>query len=229
MDGTIRIIDHLIHIHRATLIKLGRDLLQQIVTVSKNIGFSFQMNDAGVIAARLCRSIDDHPFIFPGSCGLCTDGIANSFRTACGGIGHIVKVIAFPDPGPFLVIPGCGRILHDLSGIGDHILIQPDIIDFGVSPVHVCLAIIVNHNGRVNVMVAVADQRSSDRIPERTIGSIGNKHTYPDTTGHGAVKIKLSVSFNTLYRPGTIVVGHPFKVFQRSNSTVLRPVDHVGG
>jgi len=78
-------------------------------------------------------------------------------------------------------------------------------------------------------MVAVPDQRSPDRIPEGAIGSIGNQYSDSDATGHGTIEIKLPVAFNTLDRPGTVVVGHPFKVLQGSYNAMLPPVHHIGG
>ena len=55
--------------NRSALIELRSDPFQQIVTVTKNIGLSFKVNDAMVVPVRLPGGIHYHPLLFPVSGG----------------------------------------------------------------------------------------------------------------------------------------------------------------
>ena len=155
--------------------------------------------------------------------------IADAFGAASGGERHVVILATFVEPRAFLVVLNLG-VSDDGAFRVDHVLLELDHVEFWVAPVHVGLAIIVNPDGRVDVVpvLALPYELAVERILEGTVRAIRYEHRN-SVTVNGAVHEPLAIALDDLFRPCAVVGVIPLEIAERGNRTVIRPVDHVGG
>ena len=85
----------------------------------------------------------------------------------------------------------------------------------GIAPVHICLSVVVDPYGWVDVIpvFGTPNKRFAYRVFERTEGRVGNEHS--DTIAvDRAIHIPLAVALDDLFCPGTVVALIPLEVAQ---------------
>ena len=98
-----------------------------------------------------------------------------------------------------------------------------------VAPVHIGLTVIVGIDGGVNVVPVflLPNERLTEGILERSVGRVG--HEYADAmTVQRCIEVVLAIAFDGLDSPRSIFTRTPRELLQRSHSTMLGPVDHIG-
>ena len=88
-------------------------------------------------------------------------------------------IVAFIEPGAFLVVVDVIVEFRYLALCGNHVLVQANIIGMRISPVHPCLPVLVDKYGGIDVvpMFALPNQGLAQRVFERSVRRIGNQHT----------------------------------------------------
>ena len=123
------------------------------------------------------------------------------------------------------------RIKHiDVATGRNHILVELDVIDIGIAPVHVGLTVIVNEHRGIDVlpMLLLPNQRFAKGVFKRSVGRVSHQHT--DTMSvQWCIEIVLTIAFDSLDSPGTVLTRTPGEILQRSNGTMFSPVNHIGG
>ena len=182
----------------------------------------------------------DFALVCPGPQRLLARGVGDMLGNAAGSIEQVVEAAAFHQPRPFgvavlvfhgrvaLFHVGCAEalcseadtshfplfvdsvLLADSSLQAHHVFIEQSVIEMWVAPVEVSLPVVVNPDGRVDVVpFAVVEERLADGVPERTCRRVG--HGYADghasgQLGVGAdVPVILAVALDGLCGPGPAV------------------------
>jgi len=228
-NGTIGQVGDFVHIDRSAFVEGAGGLLQQVVTVAKAVGFTLEVDDAGVVAPGEVGGVHNHALVGPRPCGAVAHGVAYAFRAAGGRVRQVVMAVLFPYPGTFLVVFGLGWFLDHVTGGGNHVFVQLDVVQVGVAPVQIGLTVVVDERGGVDIVpnVVGVNQPLAQGVFEGPVRAVGHQYAEAATV-HGAIQVKFTVAFDALNSPGAVVLPGPFEVFQRGHGTVLRPVDHVG-
>ena len=165
----------------------------------------------------------------PGARNLVAHGIPDTFGTAGRCESHVVIVAVLIDPGAFLVILDLG-VGDDGALSTNHVLVQLDHVQFGVAPVHVGLSVVVNPDGRVDIVpvLALPDQGLVQRFLEGAVRVVGHQDGNAVAV-NGDVHEPLAVALDDLFRPGPVSLCAPLDVSQARYGTVAGPVDHVRG
>ena len=181
-----------------------------------------------VAPVTLCGT-HDISLAFPRTCGRITHGIPQSLRTTGSGIAKIIVSVTLIEPRTFLIILYMWEFHYTVLQ-RYHIVIQTGIEGVWITPIHIRLSVIIGINRRINVIpvALIPYQRFSYRVLERSIGRIRLQHSDAMSV-KWCIEIVFPVTLNSLYSPGSILPAPPGDILQRCHSTVLRPVNHVGG
>ena len=91
----------------------------------------------------------------------------------------------------------------------NHIFIQFCIIDIRISPIQISTTVIINEDRRINIVPASVMKRFADGIFKRTDRRIAYRHTDCHRIGkfgmQADIPIKLTITFDALCCPGTVV------------------------
>jgi len=115
----------------------------QLVIEPEQIPLAFVLNDARMIAARAAVRRHDIALIFPRAGRTVAHGIPDAFGAAGGGVCVVAATFTLPHPWGLLVMKGIRlaglfpnqTVPGDLTGKGNHILVQFDIPKVRVSPI----------------------------------------------------------------------------------------------
>lgn len=201
---------------------------EQVIVQAEDITLSFEINDSRMVSTGTWSMVHYVALIFPWTFRTVTHCIANTFRAACRSKCQIIVAIALVEPWSFLIVFDMW-MGNDFAACGNHVLVEFDVIKYRITPVHICLTVIVNPNSWVNVvpMFLLPYECMTERILERSVRSIANKDT--DTiTMNRTIHVVLTVTINNLFCPCAVGFVNPFEVLERSNSTVVSPVHHIG-
>ena len=207
---------------------LGRLKAQYVVVESEHIALSLIVDDAGMVAARAFGRFHYVPLNLPRAGRTVAHRVANSFGTTGRGESKIVASAALIEPRAFLIMLQLAHF-HDVAGGGNHVLVQLDVIQVGVAPVHIGLPVVVDEHRGVYVfpVFLLPYERLSQRVFERTVRRIGHEHAYAVAVQR-AVHVELAAALDHMLRPSTVVTLAPSKVFERRHYAVVSPVNHVG-
>ena len=202
---------------------------EDVVVLTKAIGFALVINNTGVIATSTRRMIHDVTLILPRTCRTVAHGITNTFGTAGGSKSQVIMSVALVEPGAFLIVLYL-RKFHNVARIRNHILVELYIIRIRISPVHISLTVIIDKYTRVDIvpMFLLPNQWFSNRIFERSVRRIA--HQYADAmTVNRAIHVPLSVAVYHTDSPSAVIAFIPLiKVLQRSDRTTVLPIHHIG-
>ena len=202
----------------------------ECAVVVEKVGAALVINHSRMICEGATGSGHHYALVGPGTGGGGSGRVADILGAAVGGEDVIVRAIALVHPGAFgelgaecLLSGGDG---DDAAGVRDHVLIQFDVVNTRVAPVHVGLAVVVDHDCGVDV--AVGDKGLADRVFVRA--GDGVAHADADavgraSAGHGRVEVKLAVALDGLGSPG--VGSGPAEGFEGHDDAVIAPVNHV--
>ena len=99
-----------------------------------------------------------------------------------------------------------------------------------ITPIHICLSIVVDPYGGVDIIPVFGApyQRFAQWVLEWTEGRVGYEHADAIAMNR-AVHIPFAIALDDLFCPSSIVTFVPFEILERCHSTVVLPVDHIGG
>ena len=93
--------------------------------------------------------------------------VADVFGAAGAGVGDVVGAAALVDPGGLLEAGAAGQgDLGRALAVGDHVLVQLDVVQVRVAVVEVCLAVGVDEDGGVDL--GACDQWLAEGVLVRT-------------------------------------------------------------
>ena len=177
---------------------LERFQMHQVVVLTEHIGMSFVVGDTGMITTVAFRRTHDVVLPLPRTRRTVAHGVAQGLRTAGRGITEVIMTVALIDPRTFLIVlhgpVGSLRFGHPKIDLGtlfldgthhtilriehtdvttgrNHILIELDVIDMRIAPVHIGLTIVINEHRRIDVipMLFLPYERFAKGIFERTV------------------------------------------------------------
>ena len=168
----------------------------QGVVMIKEIRMSLVIYQAGMIRGTVALGGNDHAFESPWPGGVGAGGVANVFGKAAGRIHHVIQTIPLAKPRAFLVesvartptatvaaaeaLNGQRHLHHAFvadGGVeGNHVLIQFDIEQMRIAPIHIGLAVIINEDRRVNVALSRRHQPMAERIVKRAGRAVRHRH-----------------------------------------------------
>ena len=178
-NGTVGLVGNLLCRYRTALTVPEGLQVHQVVVLTEHIGMALIIGDARMVTAVALGRTHDVVLPYPRTRRTVAHGVAQSLRTAGGGIAQIVVPVALIDPRTFLIVLhrpvglllirhpevdlgtfGLHRAHHTVFGIehtdiaagGDHILVELDVIDMRVTPVHIRLSVVVDEYRRVDIV-----------------------------------------------------------------------------
>ena len=81
----------------------------------------------------------------------------------------------------------------------DHILLELDIVAFGIAEHKPCLTVIVYHNSRVDVIPIRTAERLAEDVLVRSLGFVSNADAYRSAVGSCCeIEVILAISLDTL-------------------------------
>ena len=113
--GAVSLVGDLCRGDTSTLMVYKGLEVHQVIVLAEDIGTSFIVYDAWVVAAVALRRAHDVSLALPGTCRRVTHGIAQCLWAAGGGIAQIVVPIAFVEPGSFLIMVYVIVELYDVA------------------------------------------------------------------------------------------------------------------
>ena len=179
LNGAVGLIGNLLCRYRTALAVLEGLQVHQVVVLTEHIGMAFIIGDARMVTTVALGRTHDVVLPYPRTRRTVAHGVAQRLRTAGGGITQIVMPVALIDPRSFLIVlhRPVGLLLirhpevdlgsfvldrahHTVFGIeyadiatgGDHILVELDVIDMRVTPVHIRLSVVVDEYRRVDIV-----------------------------------------------------------------------------
>lgn len=200
-----------------------------------------EVDDSGVVSERLARRRHHQATVRPWTGDARTRRISDIFTTAIRRIDQIPKIPPLINPWPLLIArrprvrpapprpKALRRKLHlrRPSAERNHILVELNIPQPGISPVEIRLSAIVNVDRRINLIIL--HQRLAQRIFIRALHAIRNRDSNchaPALLLHRHVEVELPVARNHLARPRTVV--GPAEGREVHYHTMVLPVGHVG-
>ena len=229
LDASIGVVVHLSCRHAALLMVTEGLQVHQVVVQAEDVRLALVVDDTRVIAACTPGAVHNVSHRTPRSRRLVAHRITDAFGAAGRGKGQVPVLAVLIQPGAFLIVVDMVVEFVYLALQRNHILVEQCPIGVRVAPVQIGLSVVVNPNCRVDVVPVflLPKQGFSQRIDERSIGRISHQHTDAVSVNR-TVHVELSVPFDHLLGPGTVVVVVPLEVLQRSHCTVVGPVHHVG-
>ena len=218
---------HFCKSHRAALCMTAFLKTEYVIILSEAPALSLVVDDARVVSAVTVSVVHDVSLVLPWSCRAVAHGVAYTLRAACGCECKVVFAVSLVEPWSFLVILDM-RKLDDVSRVRDHVLVELYIIEVRVAPVHVCLTVIVDPYGRVDVIpvLLLPYKSASERIHEWSVWRVSHEHA-DSVAVDRAVHVELSVTLHDLLSPCSVVVLIPFEISEACNGSAVLPVDHI--
>jgi len=148
-QAAIGVESHFLHTDRAFETAPAR----QGAVVVKQVGFAFEINQAGVVGERpaLADDVHDGVAIGPGAGGAFGRGIRQVLGNTTGRVQQVIGILTLVQPGSFLVRRGAfdgilvpdvktllgQRFLHHTQRlvVRQHVVVQLDVPEIGVAPI----------------------------------------------------------------------------------------------
>ena len=158
-----------------------------------------------------------------------------------GSVNHVIFLVTLVNPRTFSVNGVAARresathVRHlDIAIELNHVFFELGVIKLRVAPVKPSLAIVINPNGRVNVIpVRACEMLSIARILERAFGLVCHGNVDSAATAsrfYSHVVVILAIATNNLSSPVAVFLGIATKAFIREDEFAhIGPVHHIGG
>ena len=188
--------------------------VHEVVALSEGIGMSLEVADARVVAAVALGGSHDIPFGRPRTGGAVAHGVSQCLGAAGGRVGQIVAAVALVEPRSFLIMLDMRQFCHAVLQ-RDHIIVEARIERMRISPVHICLSVVVGEHGRVDVepVGPIPYERFAQRVAERAVGRVG--HEDADAVAvERSIEVIFAVPFHGLYGPSSILTASPGEVLE---------------
>ncbi len=219
----------------------------ELSCVVEKIGLSLEIGDSCVIGESSALLGHKHSAVDPRAGGRGGCGVGKMLAVlalAERGVDHIIEVVPLVEPRAFGVggaghVSALGEGLYchrdfdypDSLVIGNHVLVEKDVSQLGVAEVEVCLTVVIDKYGWVDIVpVALVDKRVT-YVGEWACGAFGHSHGDSHAAVflmNRAVEIEFSVAMDALGRPCSVL--RPGDIlFEGEYSAVILPVDHILG
>ena len=180
--------------------------MHEVVIQAEHIRFALVVDDARVVAPGPRSVVHDVAFVLPRSLGTVAHRISYALGAAGRCESEVVVAVAFVEPRTFLIILDLIVQLVDRAAERNHVLVELSPVYVRIAPIHVCLAVVVDEDGRVDVLpvFSLPYQRLTERIGERAVRRVSHQHS-DAVAVERAVHVEFAVTFNHLERPCAVV------------------------
>ena len=201
----------------------------------EEIPLAVELRDAGVVRAGVLVAVAEDALRLEMAVDAVGHGVGDALGHEPGGVGEVVFAVVLVDPGAFgeaVLLPVDVEALHRAVEL-DHVFLELGVVAVAVAPDEVRLAVVVDHDGRVDARPGVAGGEAVFRLHELLadgvlVGAfrlIGDRDADARAVGAG-VEVVFAVARDHLRGVGG-VRGVPLEIGNGDGGGPFRPGLHV--
>ena len=225
-DGRIVFVVGVVHAQRTAETAANRARMVYVIPLV------MEFNERLVARIGILVVADNDLGIGYGPCRAFHGRLANAFFPA---VGIRQKVVAVP----FMNVRSLGktgrRHVEHVALQFDHVFLEPVAHHGAVAPINISLSVVIDKDGRVDIVIHAAIRRShvacneclADGILVRACRMVrdGDANRKVPAVVHGHVPVELAVPFDSLARPGAAT--RPLERLDRKHGPAIHPGIHI--